>query len=582
MASIVVPSALLLGTLLLVPQVLGDFTAYQIGLFLIYGIAAQGIGFLWGKTGILPLGQTVFFGCAAYTSAHILMRVDGLGFQLVLIVGAILLIGATAFVLASLVFRGRSDSGPYFSLITLALVMIVEQLAGTTPDLTGGFNGLSGFEPVAGLDPYGNLYYLIAGVAVCATVLLLVLDRLPAGLIAKAVADNEPRLQLLGFPTHIVKGLAFALSAILAAVAGVLFASHQGIVTPTSTGFALSAQLVIWTAVGGRFHVLGPLFGAVLIGWLTAELRDDFKYWEITIAILFIVVVLKAPGGLSEMFSPMIRKLRFLRRSEPVSPSFPAPEVHINRKPGKLVFSDCFLQVGVVKILNGVTFETPAKGILCVIGPNGAGKTSMLNVITGNLATTSGQIELAGQRIHGRPPHAALASGIGRKLQVPSVFFSMSVAENLTIALLAGRARLWDFFCIKPMHWQSDYLRNLLAHPSVPLRNELQKPVGELPQGHRQFLEFAMTTAAEPRLLLLDEPCAGLSPDETGLMTNLVREYQAETDGLVIVIEHDMSIVESISEKVLVLHQGKVLAFDDYATVKANEAVAAVYAGGTK
>ena len=582
MASIAIPSTLLLGILLLVPQVFGDFTAYQIGLFLIYGIAAQGIGFLWGKTGILPLGQTIFFGCAAYASALILINVDGLALQLVLIFNAILVIGVLALVLASLVFRGRSESGPYFSLITLALVMIVEQLAGTTPDLTGGFNGLSGFEPIAGLDPYGNLYYLIAAVAVGVTVLLQVLDRLPAGLIARAVADNEPRLQLLGFPTHIIKGMAFALSAMLAALAGVLFASHQGIVTPTSTGFALSAQLVIWTAVGGRFHVLGPLIGAVLIGWLTAELRDDFKYWEVAIAILFIVVVLKAPGGLSEMFSPMIRKIPLLRRSDPINSPLPAPEAHIEHKPGQLVFSDCFLQVGVVKILNGVTFETPSKGILCVIGPNGAGKTSLLNVITGNLATTSGKVELAGHRVDCRAPHTALASGIGRKLQVPSVFFSMSVSENLTIAVLAGRATLWDYFSTKSMRWQTDYLQRLLTHPSVPLRNDLQKFVGELPQGHRQFLEFAMTTAAEPRLLLLDEPCAGLSPDETGLMTNLVREYQAETHGLVIVIEHDMSIVESISEKVLVLHQGKVLAFDNYATVKANKAVAAVYAGGTK
>ena len=146
--------------------------------------------------------------------------------------------------LATMVFRGKTDSGPYFSLITLALVLIAEQLASTSPNITGGFNGLSGYEPIAQLDPFGNLYYLIVGVTVVSTMLLLALNRLPAGLIARAVSDNEPRLQLLGFATHKIKGLVFAMSAMLAATAGVLFASHQGIVTPTSAGFALSAQFL--------------------------------------------------------------------------------------------------------------------------------------------------------------------------------------------------------------------------------------------------------------------------------------------------------------------------------------------------
>ena len=116
----------------------------------------------------------------------------------------------------------------------------------------------------------------------------------------------------------------------------------------------------------------------------------------------------------------------------------------------------------------------------------------------------------------------------------------------------------------------------------MPLNEELSQPVKHLPQGHRQFLEYAMTVAAEPSVLLLDEPCAGLSPDETTLMTELVKTYQSQTSGLVIIIEHDMSIVEAISDKVIVLHLGQVLAFDDYEKVRLNTDVQAVYAGGTK
>lgn len=581
MASVLLSVSLLSVVLLLIPEVFGDFMAYQIGLYLIYGIAAQGIGFLWGKTGILPLGQALFFGVAAYATALTLKHVESLPLQLMLAAVVMAVISAFSFGLAALIFKGRSESGPYFSLITLALVMIAEQIANTASGLTGGFNGLAGFESLGGLDTYGNFYYLVVAVTVAVTLCLLALNRLPINLVIKGVADNEPRLQLLGFATHRIKGCAFAFSAAIAALAGGLFASHQGIVTPTSTGFALSAEMVILAAIGGRFHVLGPLIGAVLVGWASAALRDSFPYWEIAIALGFILVVLKAPGGLAELLEQGFRLLRPSRIPLQVERA-KAPSPRANKTPAPLVFDDVRLQVGVVKILNGVSFETPAEGIVSIIGPNGAGKTSALNTITGNLDISAGAIRLGNTPVHNLPPHMALGYGIGRKLQVPSAFFSMSVAENLTLAMLAGRARLIDFFRSATFAWESRALARVLAHPKLTLSTVHAKTAGSLPQGHRQFLEFAMTAAVEPSVLLLDEPCAGLSPDETALMTELVKDYIDENGGLVIVIEHDMSIVEAISDRVLVLHHGQVLAFDTYANVRANADVQAVYAGATK
>ncbi|WP_321830391.1 ABC transporter permease subunit [Thalassovita sp.] len=555
--------------------------AYQIGLYLIYGIAAQGIGFLWGKTGVLPLGQALFFGIAAYVTAITLRAEGNLFLNLALAAIVLAVIAGSAFVLAALVFRGRNESGPYFSLITLALVMIAEQVAGTATSLTGGFNGMSGFNSLGNLDPFGGFYYVIVAATVAVSLLLFILNRLPVNLIAKAVLDNEPRMQLLGFPTHMIKGAAFAFSAMIAALAGGLFASHQGIVTPASTGFALSAELVILTAVGGRFHVLGPLIGAVIVGWASTELRDSFPYWELLMAVVFILVVLKAPGGIAELFEAAFRRVR-PKTPTSAAPAVTAPETRFDKTPRPLRFEDVRLKIGVVRILNAVSFETPATGIISVIGPNGAGKTSALNTITGNLSATGGRIMLGEVRIDSRPPHTALSNGIGRKLQVPSVFFSLSVSENLAIAMMAGRLRMSDLFKPSTFQWRSKSLSDILGHPSVPLKEEMTDPVEYLPQGHRQFLEYAMTVAAEPSILLLDEPCAGLSPDETALMTKLVQSYQSETSRLVIVIEHDMSIVEAISDKVLVLHLGKVLAFDDYDKVRQNPQVQAVYSGGTK
>lgn len=581
MASVLLPVSLLTLGLLLIPEVFGDFRAYEIGLYLIYGIAAQGIGYLWGKTGILPLGQALFFGVAAYAMAHALRGSDSVVVHFGVMALTLVILAFFAFALATVIFKGRSESGPYFSLITLALAMIAEQIAGTATTITGGFNGLSGFSSLGNLDPFGGFYYVIVAATVGVTLVLLILNRLPINLVVKGVADNEPRLQLLGFPTHVIKGLAFGFSALIAGLAGVLFASHQGIVTPTSTGFALSAEVVILAAIGGRFHVLGPLIGAVIVGWVSAELRDSFPYWEIIMALCFILVVLKAPGGLAELVEGAFRRI-WPEAAAPKLPSIDAPAPKTQQAPQPLTFEDAHLQIGVVRILNGVSFETPETGIISIIGPNGAGKTSALNTITGNLALTGGRIRLGAHDIHSRAPHQALASGIGRKLQVPSVFFSMTVAENLTLSMMAGRARWADFFRRATFQWRSAALAQVLAHPNVSLTKEFNQKAGTLPQGHRQFLEFAMTTAAEPTVLLLDEPCAGLSPDETALMTELVQRYQTQTGGLVIVIEHDMAIVEAISAKVLVLHQGKVLAFDSYDKVRADADVQAVYVGATK
>lgn len=581
MASIALTNITLLGALLLVPALFGSFTAYQIGLYLIYGIAAQGIGYLWGRTGILPLGQALFFGVSAYAGAHVLLHFDNIPTQILYFFGVICLAAIIAFFLASIVFKGRKDSGPFFSLITLAMVMISEQVAGTAPNITGGFNGLSGFEAIAGLDQFGGFYYVVVACVIISTTLLMLLDRLPIGLIARAVADNEQRLQLLGFRTHLIKGAVFALSAGLAALAGILFANHQGIVTPTSTGFLLSANLVIWTAVGGRNHVLGPLLGAILIGYLSSELRDSFKYWEVGLACLFILVVVKAPGGIAELLAKSIGK--FVGSKENISTFLnDVPATKFRKMKAPVQFRNVKVSVGAASILNGVDFTTPTKGILCVIGPNGAGKTSILNALTGGLPVRSGCITIDGNPLENQSPDKALLNGVGRKLQVPSVFFAMTVRENLRIAMLAGRVRLSDYFRPAALNWRSEEIERLLATPSLPLLENMNNSVSVIAQGHRQFLEFAMTTAAQPQTLLLDEPCAGLSPAETQLMTKLVKDFQIQNDGLVILIEHDMSIVQALADQVLVLHQGSVLSYGTYDEIKSDSAVQSVYVGGRK
>jgi len=585
MVSSLVQTSLLLLSLCLVPVYFSEFASYQLGLFLIYGLAAQSVGWLWGKTSILSLGQALFFGTAAYSTAMVMKYVMDPSLQGLYIIVATTMIALLAFVLAALVFKGSSNSGAYFSLITLALVMIVEQVASASTDLTGGFNGFSGYPVPDMLDPFGNLYYIIATVTALITGLLLYLNKLPADLVLRALSDNESRMQLFGFSTHIIKAMAFATSTIIASTAGVLFAFHQGIVTPSATSFTLSAELVIFAAVGGRIHPLGPLIGAVGVSLLTAALRDSFAYWELVIAAIFIIIVLHSPGGLIGLLFKIISKLpcqvKFNKHDpKDILPTLPPLTFTHNR--GALTFKKVGLTLGVAKILNEVSFTTPDSGILCLIGPNGAGKTSTFNVITGQFPTTFGRISFAKNNINSRPTHRALSFGIGRKMQVPSIFSSLSIDENITIASLAQRATWGHYFEQQPLTWRTPYLKQLEDYHQARIPTHGKNKAGELPQGHKQLLEFIMTVCAEPTLLLLDEPCAGLSSNETQLMIELVKHYQDYKQGLIIIIEHDMSIVEALAKEVLVLHQGSLLAGGSYSRVKADPKVQAVYAGGTK
>jgi branched-chain amino acid transport system permease protein len=290
---------------------------------------------------------------------------------------------------------------------------------------------------------------------------------------------------------------------------------------------------------------------------------------------------MKTRGGMAELLENAYYKI-FAEKQMQLSLSTSVPPTWIEKNPTAIKFDSVRIKIGSVKILNGIEFTTPTTGILCIVGPNGAGKTSLLNSITGGLPVSSGAILLNEGKVENRPPYKALISGIGRKLQVPSIFFSMTTFENLCLATLAGRAKLTDYFKPSTLTWRSKELNNILSTPALPLAENMIQPASALAQGHRQFLEFAMTVAAEPRILLLDEPCAGLSPDETKLMTKLVKDFQAKNGGLVILIEHDMSIVKSLANQVLVLHQGCVLAYGNYQEISTNKRVIEVYSGGTK
>jgi branched-chain amino acid transport system permease protein len=389
----------------------------------------------------------------------------------------------------------------------------------------------------------------------------------------RAIAQNEDRLQFFGFATHRWKAGAFALSAALAAVAGALFAAHQGIVTPLAMGYVLATEFVIWAAVGGKASPLGALLGAVIVGYASSELRDHFSAWEVIVGLAFMGVVRFLPRGVAGLFERW-------RGDAVVPPPLPAPALPAADVPA-LVFDEVATGHAGVTILDGLKLELQGPGIRCVIGPNGAGKTSAFNVMTGRLPVRGGRIRLHGEDISGWPAWRVARRAVGRKFQIPAVFAELSVRENLAIAVWAGRLGRRQAFARAPLGWHTPLQDEMLGVFPM-LRTQLEVPAGKLAQGDRQALELVMTLLPEPRLLLLDEPCAGLSPAETRRMIDAIKLAARRLDAAALVIEHDMSAVAVIAGHVYVLHQGRLLAEGSLAEVQADARVRAVYAGGSK
>lgn len=580
MASSRAINVLFLIGLLLVPFVWDSFVAYQLGLFLLYGMVGQGVGLCWGRAGFLPLGQALFFGIGAYVFGATLKSADGSGIVLVAgLLAAVLAPALFAFGVGLLVFIRQIGSGPYFSLITLALTMLGFQLANSMDWLTGGFNGMTGIPALPGTDTYETLYYVIWAALVLVSGLLAYVGTAPFGQLLGATAQNEERLQYFGFNTALLKAIAFAISAAVAGLAGALFAPHQGIVTPQAVGFLLSAEIVVWTAVGGRASLIGPVLGAILIGFMASELRDSFQYWEVLIALIFVIVVIRFPGGLWSLVEGLARR----------APSLGAKKARVRDigieksrtdGPVDLVFEDVELVLGPVRILDKLSFRIETPGVHSIIGPNGAGKTSAFNVLTGRLEPTAGRIGYNGSPVGGLSRHRIARMGIARKLQIPSVFPDLSVGRNVDIALWAGDLTHAQMFTLSPFRWTTPLLAEMQG--IFPFLGEADLSAGSLSLGQRQMLDFAMTCLTQSPLLLLDEPCAGLSSSETGEMIDAIEKIVALTGSTAIIIEHDMQVVERLSDHVLVLNQGALLANGAMEEIRADPAVRAVYGGGSK
>lgn len=293
--------------LLFAPLLLDDWRISQLAQLLTYGLFAMSLAFIWGQVGILCFGQAIFFGVGAYAMALVTLgklvvlgESQWTGMLLAMVASAIV-----AAILGVFLFRGRGISGAHFAIVTLCASVIAE-VGARRWDFIGGFNGLLGVPPL--VTPFERedmflssveTYFLVFAVVAMAYLLLLWLSRSPFGTLLLATRSNEDRTRFFGYDVTTAKLWAFVISAMIAGLAGALFTAQFGFVSPPLLGFALSTEVLIWVAAGGRNVPMAALLGAVLVRSVENSLSDRLgEYWLLIMGLLFVIVVLVAPHGL--------------------------------------------------------------------------------------------------------------------------------------------------------------------------------------------------------------------------------------------------------------------------------------------
>lgn len=542
---------------------------------LLYGCIAVSLDMLWGYTGILSFGQAAFFGIGAYAFGLAVTQYD---FSAPVVAGAFVAgpaaAAALAFLIAWLGF-GPRVSPLYISVLTLVQSVIFVQLVYSGGDFSGSSSGLSGFET---FDLSMPAWFRIAGTALVAvTAAGFVFVRSDFGRLLIAIRENEQRCRYSGIATARVKSLLFAGSAVVTALAGIAYAAYNDVIAPDLGSFQFGTELVIWVALGGRGTLLGPALAAVLIDYVSAILSGTLPFiWQLVVGLVFIVVIVLLPGGLGPALFGIVR-----RRTDLV----PAPKYRLERLPDADVgagsagpairIEGVARRYGSLTVLEGIDFSASAGELVSLIGPNGAGKTTLIRCISDGLERSAGTVVIGGQPIGRMPPEFCVRLGLGRKFQTPNVFDALTVAETLRIA----RAR---FEPLSP--WRRAESIDLPAAAlrvveATGLAGQLGTVVRHLSHGSKQALELAMVLAMEPRVLLLDEPTAGLSKAERGIIGGILVDLVREHGLCVLLVEHDLEFVRDISSRIIVLHGGRILLDGSVEEVTGSELVRAVYTG---
>ncbi len=563
---------------------LPDFWIAQLNIIGLYALTCLGLVLLTGVGGLTSFGQAAFVGIGAYTTAWLTVN-TGMSPWLTLWVG-LAITGASALVLAFVTLR---MSGHYLPLATIAWGLSLYYLMSNI-DALGKYDGILGIHSLTifGYDiGQGRPFFLLTWVVVAAfAVALLHLLDSRAGRAIRSLKSGSHMAEAMGISTFHYKVAIFVIAALFASVSGWLLAHFQRTVTPTAFGLKMGIEYLFMTVVGGVGYVWGALSGAALTKLLDDQLQvllprligTSGSYEVIVFGIALVLMLKYQPNGLWDFVE------RRLPRGERPVDWADAPPLAENPKPapGELVLDvhEVRKEFGGLVAVKDVSFQIRAGEIVGLIGPNGAGKTTTFNLITGMLSLTAGDVQFRGHRVKGLPARRIARFGLARTFQHVKMIPDMTVLENVALGahtrgrkgVLAAMARLdrtEERMLFREAQRQLERI-GMGAH--------LHDLAGNLAMGQQRLLEIARALCADPALLLLDEPAAGLRHQEKRALVGVLRQLQREGMSILLV-EHDMNLVMDVCDRLVVMEFGTLLMEGTPREVQQSPKVRAAYLG---
>lgn len=547
---------------------LNGYMQFVFGLVAIWTILCTGLNVLFGLTGLVSLGQVGFFAVGAY--AHAVLIQAGLSFWLALPAGAIV----AALVGCVLAIPAVRMGGPFLAMVTIAFAFIIEHVAIEWRAVTGGQNGLFGFDQPRLFGHSFTEANLVSLAIVIAALGLLAYRRLASsgwGIAMAALRDQEISAGSLGYDPIRTKLAAFAIAAGAAGLAGGLFAQLMQFIAPSN--FVLSQSILFLFAVilGGAGTVLGPLVGAAVAVMLPEYLSGLAEYRLLFFGALLVAVLLLAPRGIVGTLAAFLpRRADDSRATHPAKVmDFITPEARQT-----LTVTDLGITFGGVRAVNGASFAATPGEVTAIIGPNGAGKTTLLNMVSGFYRPGAGRIETAGTDIAGWSMHRTARMGIARTYQATRLFGALSAEDNVVAGFPRGAfGRMFTALGTPERRAMARGLLDLVGY-----RGDPATLASDLPHVDRRLIEIARALAMRPGILLLDEPAAGLMQGDKRSLAALLRRL-ADTGIAVVLVEHDMELVMGISDRILALDAGEPIAFDRPEAIRTDARVIAAYLG---
>jgi ABC-type branched-subunit amino acid transport system ATPase component/ABC-type branched-subunit amino acid transport system permease subunit len=574
------------------PDVSSKFYIFLGTSALVLALWAVSYNLMLGYTGMVSFAHAAYYGVGAYTVAFLFKRYSVPALEGLVL--APLVAGLVGLVTGLVALRAVRL---YFSLLTLAISQLLFSITFSWCGL-GCDNGLHGIQVPDQLSDYTTQYYFVGGVTAIALVLMFGIVRSPFGAALSAIRENRERASSIGLNVKAYELTVFTLASVFAGLAGGLFVIFQQEAYPEMLYWTANAQPVVVALLGGTGAFLGPAIGAFIYVALDNAISKQFPYqFDIILGAIVLAVVLVVPGGFSDL-PRLVATLRArVRREEgadqesvesageairliDVTRAVQADALEAAAAGGG---EDVVLRVeglskafGGLQAVQSVSLEVRRADRHAIIGPNGAGKSTLFNLITGRLRPDAGRVVFSGRDITGKPPHVIARAGIGRAFQITSIFPRLSVRQNLQYAMLAQRGDTRRPLGRAERIYRTEALELLDA---VGLSAYADLPAGQLSHGDQRAIEIAISLALGSKLVLLDEPTAGMSPYETDKAMELVRRLATERGLSLLFCEHDMQVVFGTARVITVMHLGRVLTEGTPEAVRNNPEVQKIYLG---